>query len=270
LSEYQLFRLVLGVIGKTPWQTHKIVFGAENPIEGKDDNWEACVLTEDQSYNVFWRVSIAGVAYDARRSLSMLDAMDDPFLPLFGTKFHLDLVYDIVLVLDPPKTCHALDEIMQYGRKVAKVLANGLGKRLERMDIRTSRRGQSQPGVSLLLRVNQLEQSVVLERGPAGDTPEGTEFRKFWGEKSELRRFKDGSVSEAVVWREDEDKLFEVPQSVVPQILRHLLKQHFGLDFDSLLQGASKKRKAAGAEPHAGAACLCAPLGLAAQARRLH
>jgi U3 small nucleolar RNA-associated protein 22 len=237
LSEYQLFRLVLGVIGKTPWQTHKIVFGAENPIEGKDDNWEACVLTEDQSYNVFWRVSIAGVAYDARRSLSMLDAMDDPFLPLFGTKFHLDLVYDIVLVLDPPKTCHALHEIMQYGRKVAKVLANGLGKRLERMDIRTSRRGQSQPGVSLLLRINQLEQSVVLERGPAGDTPEGTEFRKFWGEKSELRRFKDGSVSEAVVWREDEDKLFEVPKSVVPQILRHLLKQHFGLDFDSLLQG---------------------------------
>ena len=29
---------------------------------------------------------------------------------------------------------------------------------------------------------------------------QAVEFRQFWGEKSELRRFKDGGISEAVVW----------------------------------------------------------------------
>jgi U3 small nucleolar RNA-associated protein 22 len=27
-------------------------------------------------------------------------------------------------------------------------------------------------------------------------------FREFWGDKAELRRFKDGSILEAVVWEQ--------------------------------------------------------------------
>ena len=29
---------------------------------------------------------------------------------------------------------------------------------------------------------------------------QATEFRAFWGERSEMRRFKDGSIHEAVLW----------------------------------------------------------------------
>uniref|UniRef100_K7G936 Nucleolar protein 6 n=1 Tax=Pelodiscus sinensis TaxID=13735 RepID=K7G936_PELSI len=43
----------------------------------------------------------------------------------------------------------------------------------------------------------------VLERGPEADRPEPREFQRFWGEKSELRRFQDGSICEAAVWDAD-------------------------------------------------------------------
>ncbi|XP_034171311.2 nucleolar protein 6 Mat89Ba [Osmia lignaria lignaria] len=40
----------------------------------------------------------------------------------------------------------------------------------------------------------------IVEKGPEANLPEANEFRKFWGDKSELRRFQDGSIREAVVW----------------------------------------------------------------------
>ena len=39
-----------------------------------------------------------------------------------------------------------------------------------------------------------------IDKGPAADGPEAKEFREFWGDKSELRRFQDGFVCEAVYW----------------------------------------------------------------------
>ena len=39
----------------------------------------------------------------------------------------------------------------------------------------------------------------VMEKGPAADDQtESEQFRTFWGEKSELRRFQDGHICEAV------------------------------------------------------------------------
>lgn len=47
------------------------------------------------------------------------------------------------------------------------------------------------------------------------------DFRTFWGEKSELRRFQDGSICEAVVWEADT----VCQKRLIPeQIIRHLLK----------------------------------------------
>ena len=40
----------------------------------------------------------------------------------------------------------------------------------------------------------------TLDRGPSADDPTALEFREFWGDKSNLRRFMDGAVCEAVVW----------------------------------------------------------------------
>ncbi|KAM5126585.1 nucleolar protein 6-like, partial [Mantella aurantiaca] len=66
----------------------------------------------------------------------------------------------------------------------------------------------------------------VLEKGPAADRPEAVDFRKFWGTKSELRRFQDASICEAVVWPADNaQERRKVPELIV----RHLLELHAGL-----------------------------------------
>ncbi|XP_073474509.1 nucleolar protein 6 [Aquarana catesbeiana] len=68
--------------------------------------------------------------------------------------------------------------------------------------------------------------SSVLEKGPAADSPEAVDFRKFWGTKSELRRFQDASICEAVVWPADNVQ----EKRRIPELLvKHLLQLHAAL-----------------------------------------
>uniref|UniRef100_A0A8B9CI43 Nucleolar protein 6 n=1 Tax=Anser brachyrhynchus TaxID=132585 RepID=A0A8B9CI43_9AVES len=59
----------------------------------------------------------------------------------------------------------------------------------------------------------------TLEKGPQADRPEAVEFWNFWGEKSELRRFQDGTICEAVVW---EASTVCQKRLIPEQIVRHL------------------------------------------------
>lgn len=53
--------------------------------------------------------------------------------------------------------------------------------------------------VGILLNSTHMHRRV--DRGPAAsEDVECAKFRQFWGQKSEMRRFKDGSIVEAVVW----------------------------------------------------------------------
>ena len=52
-------------------------------------------------------------------------------------------------------------------------------------------------------------------------------FRKFWGEKAELRRFKDGSILETLVWSKDGMR------PIFQQIVAHVLERHVGRDIEA-------------------------------------
>ena len=54
------------------------------------------------------------------------------------------------------------------------------------------------------------------------------EFRKFWGVKSEVRRFQDGSISEAVVWCNTSATLAQ-KRMICRQIVSYLLKEKFDI-----------------------------------------
>ena len=58
---------------------------------------------------------------------------------------------------------------------------------------------------------------------PASDTAAASQFRSFWGDKAELRRFKDGSILESVVWtcKTPEDRY-----GIVKRIIRYVLARH--------------------------------------------
>lgn len=74
----------------------------------------------------------------------------------------------------------------------------------------------------------------LVDQGPAAEDREGDradKFRHLWGNKAELRRFKDGSITESVVWDvKNADERAYIPAMIV----KHLLHNHFGIDADAV------------------------------------
>lgn len=66
----------------------------------------------------------------------------------------------------------------------------------------------------------------LLNKGPPADSPDSADFRAFWGEKSELRRFQDGSICEAVYWPASN---WADRRLVCRQIISYLADKHLNL-----------------------------------------
>lgn len=67
------------------------------------------------------------------------------------------------------------------------------------------------------------EATRLVDHGPsASDEAACAVFRDFWGDKSEMRRFKDGSIVEACVWEASTVlSRFSIPEQIVGYILSH-------------------------------------------------
>lgn len=69
----------------------------------------------------------------------------------------------------------------------------------------------------------------ILDKGPQSNLPEAEDFRQFWGSKSELRRFQDGSITEACVWGTLTSAMSD-KRLICKHIVAHLLNHHFEID----------------------------------------
>lgn len=85
----------------------------------------------------------------------------------------------------------------------------------------------STSGLTIGVIYNPSQATRILDVGPATNkTAEVEAFRKLWGDKAELRRFKDGSIAESIVW----DIARPEEASRIPgRIVHHILKRHAGL-----------------------------------------
>ncbi|KAL0679227.1 hypothetical protein Bca4012_007208 [Brassica carinata] len=73
----------------------------------------------------------------------------------------------------------------------------------------------------------------TVDIGPdAENKTEALKFRKFWGEKSELRRFKDGRIAESTVWGTQQ----WTRHLIMKQIVEYILKRHLSLSSDDIVQ----------------------------------
>lgn len=226
------------------------------------------------------------VQHEARLSMVLLDSKtDDGFQLLLMTPKPMIRAFDHVLHLCPlsrlQAACHRLKlwpELQDHGGDyvsaalgpLTTLLEQGLGSRLHLL-------AHSRPPVSewdisqdppkhrdsgtltlgLLLRPEGL--TSVLELGPEADQPEAADFRQLWGSLSELRRFQDGAIREAVVW-----KAVSMSQKrLIPhQVVTHLLALHADIPdtcvhymgglLDALIQGL-KENSSTGEEALAAA-----------------
>lgn len=67
----------------------------------------------------------------------------------------------------------------------------------------------------------------VLDLGPSPEQKEeAAKFREWWGERAELRRFKDGSILESVVWDDAGTAGATHQHAVLHRIICHVLARH--------------------------------------------
>ncbi|GAA6027314.1 hypothetical protein JCM8097_002585 [Rhodosporidiobolus ruineniae] len=76
----------------------------------------------------------------------------------------------------------------------------------------------------------------LVDQGPSAEDEEAcADFQAFWGRKSELRRFKDGSIVESVVWDQPgPNGLGPQRNKIVSQIVKYILDERHGIPADNV------------------------------------
>ena len=137
-------------------------------------------------------------------------------------------------------------EFVEYGTSdnallaaISRILRRGLGDRVRAVaivhpssNVRSISESSSPPRISVVhigLIYNPDNAFRLVDHGSTAeeqDTEAAKEFRRLWGHKAELRRFKDGRIAESVVWEvKSSDERAHIPASIVS----HLLHLHFGI-----------------------------------------
>uniref|UniRef100_H3CDV3 Nucleolar protein 6 n=1 Tax=Tetraodon nigroviridis TaxID=99883 RepID=H3CDV3_TETNG len=162
--------------------------------------------------------------------------------PMIRTSDHVFQLCEVVKLQSSCKKLNLLSELMDHNGDyvhtvlpyILSLLQRGLGQRISLLTHSLSPdpewsvekeapKFKSQPPLSFGLLLNPEVATSVLERGPPADSPKAAEFRQLWGSRSELRRFQDGEITEAVLW----DGKSMIQKRMIPkQIITHLLQLH--------------------------------------------
>ncbi|KAI1900401.1 hypothetical protein AGOR_G00049570 [Albula goreensis] len=162
--------------------------------------------------------------------------------PLIRTCDHLFQLCSLVKLQSSCKKLNLLSELMDHSGNyiltvlpfILSLLQRGLGERVRLLAHSLSPdpewpvnsvppKHKDQPPLSFGLLLNPEFAASVLEKGPPADSPKALEFRQLWGSRSELRRFQDGAITEAVLW----GGTTACERRLVPrEITTHLLQLH--------------------------------------------
>ncbi|XP_063696273.1 nucleolar protein 6 [Culicoides brevitarsis] len=266
MSSYQIIRLFWFNLSKTEWNTKGPMLcplvGDQNRPSLVDFNQHFDVVFVDFTGYLNFCANMSLDLYkrvkeEAVKAINCLDSKTvDSFQSLFMKKLPPYLQYDQILTIknyniimktidDHGKLKDKLNFCDNWYALLRKIVMPILKKALKnRVNflVPISHASQcwpiSQPhyfraffSVGLIL--NPLEALTIVEKGPQANDPESKNFRQFWGDKSELRRFKDGSITESCVWAKMEDPVGE-KRLICKRICYHILKRHFNIPEISL------------------------------------
>lgn len=173
------------------------------------------------------------------------DEHAEQLTPLFISKADLpkqmyDLMFNVQrLEIDGSQYLDKKGCMWNAGEKVYKLLRKALGDRAVLICLNGQKRPRwkvdsgASTKKSAVLHVgvvfDAVNMSRKMDRGPpAEDKQRAVDFRQFWGSKSELRRFQDGSMSETVVWTES------TAFGICQEIISHMAKMHLGISAQEL------------------------------------
>ena len=245
-NSHQIFKATLLYLSMKDLMLSPVLIG-EGTIETSPHEGPI-LFSGAQGLNILFKMapwSYTLLRHEASRTLKLLnDPYTDKFDACFITRlcdpmrrfdcvatFHLSGTRQFTT---PPPITDAYDDLTQYCLVAYRALKRGLDDRaflvnLQRTApsswaIAAAKSKASQTDkvlVGLFLNPKHLNRTV--DQGPAATEKEAaSSFRTFWGEKAELRRFKDGVIRESLIWSTSSN------QSVLAQLLAYILRRHLG------------------------------------------
>ncbi|KAI9822361.1 MAG: hypothetical protein M1827_000080 [Pycnora praestabilis] len=243
-SSYQIFKATLKFLASNDLITRPLYFSGE---EFEASNSDMPVFFDGSTgLNILFKMtpwSYRLLCHEACVSLKMLDdAVYDHFESSFILKTSQPLYrFDVVVRIPIPSSFSKLKSTdhttttMAFSRKCYQVLREGLGDRVNLIHLSvpntakwtldsTSDLAKSEPTILACLSLNPATADRAVDHGPpAEDKNAAAAFQKFWGVKAELRRFKDSSILESLIWSEKDSQM-----TIFNQIILYLLNRHFG------------------------------------------
>ncbi|XP_043710808.1 nucleolar protein 6 isoform X3 [Telopea speciosissima] len=264
----QIFRVTLDFIAISKlWEKGLLLQPQGRPSMSKEERSQCLqlfpvVLCDSSAhFNLTFRVTRSGfleLRDEAAVTLNCMDkCRDGGFEEVFMTKVDLPAKYDYCIRLNLKGRSEVYasgfcldDECWRiYEGKVHSLLEQGLNDRAKVIRVTwrstppdwTMEEGfskfDSEPLVVGIL-VSCSEKSFrVVDVGPHAENKEEVlKFRRFWGEKAELRRFKDGTIAESIVWECEQWER----HLIIKRITEFVLTRHLSLSNENMVHFADQ------------------------------
>ncbi|KAH8417147.1 hypothetical protein KR222_004756, partial [Zaprionus bogoriensis] len=264
-SSYQVARTVWNQLANSDW-TQGISLAAQqesvqqqHPLSSFAGHYDVCFMDATGYHNLCANLSLdvyRAVQAEAKLAVELLnDVKVNSFAHIFMQKSPLYSRMDNILKITSKSSVEQLLQLhvqphLKYDyanyaqpqllKLITDLLQKGLGARVCAL-LPLEEPSQPWPvdskapvigrGLQLGLVLHPEHAYDVLDKGPASnvDPQAAAEFRKFWGDKSELRRFQDGTITEAVVWAASTDAPRQ-KRLIVRQIVLYLLEHQLQLE----------------------------------------
>lgn len=244
LSSAELFKATVQFLASTDFVKKPFVFGTSQ--RGNEVIKEAgpVMLDVDTELNILFKMSPWSgglLRYHAGTTLELLNSdATDQFGPTFITKADLPLhMFDLLFEIqdiDLDRSAITGDRqgaLWNFSSKAYNYLSKALKDRASLIHIQMP---GSSPWVVNAVQPSNPSHVLVgvlfdpanmakpMEYGPSAESKkEAARFRQFWGERAELRRFKDGSILECVPWTKTS------AAGICEEIVQYILKLHLGV-----------------------------------------
>lgn len=253
-SSTQIFKVVVQYLAAADLCRKPPVLGSGASNDALDalNDPGPVILDAARQLNLAYKMSACSALtlqqYARWTQTSLADQDADQFNPTFIIKADLPLhSYDALVQISQPTSTDTRGSgdygsvAAQLGDQAARVLSRALGDRVQLIHVKSADNpdeaaweltssphlGPSNVLVGVLFNTANMARQV--DHGPSvEDKQAAKEFRKFWGQKAELRRFKDGSILESLVWTHAS------PLGLWEEITRYALKLHLKIPDDSL------------------------------------
>jgi len=249
LNSTQLFKATVQFLAATDFRGKPCILGSLK--DGAEAVRESGAVLYDaaRQHNVAYKMTAWSAGLLRQHALWTLSLLRDETADQFGLTFITRAdnplhMFDLVFRVTVPKTSWGpagLDRrgrAMDFSDKLFSVTKRALGDRAKMVhiqlpELRASRPSEAvpTPSSSILVGVvfDPANMGRKVDHGPAAeDKTAAREFHAFWGAKAELRRFKDGSIEETLIWTE------ETPFDICTEILGYILNRKLQLRHDDL------------------------------------